>query len=110
MVIHDTLKLEHKLQLLTEGIYPLLWYPSKELKKNTNNQFNSLVWFIIHSLDEKQKLNGYQLKNVERILTLCRSTHNNWNKKIVFEKIEEADIKKFEQVQNDWWQATMFDQ
>lgn len=47
-----TLSLEHKLKLLTEGIYPLLWYPSKDLKKNSSgNEFKSLVGFVIASLD-----------------------------------------------------------
>jgi hypothetical protein len=50
----STLSLEHRLKLLTEGIYPLLWFPSKDLKKNKNgNEFKSLVGFVISSLDSK---------------------------------------------------------
>lgn len=63
--VMNTLKPEHKLTLLIDGIYPLLWYPCKELKKNKNgNQFNSLVRFIVASFDSKEKLNGYKVPHI----------------------------------------------
>ncbi len=86
-----------------------MWYPCKELNNNKGNQFTSLVWFVIDSLDEKQKLNGFQLKNFERILTLCKVTHVNWGKKIVFGKPDEAEAKRLESVEDQWWRAAMFD-
>lgn len=87
-----------------------MWYPCKEFKNNkNNNQFKSLVWFIIDSLDKKQKLNGYALKNVERILTLCKVTCVRWEKKIVFEAKVEDDVKRFEEIGHKWWKAAMFD-
>jgi hypothetical protein len=55
----ETLRLEDKLRVITKGIYPLMWYPCKELTKNKGNQFNSLVRFIISTLDKKNPLNGF---------------------------------------------------
>lgn len=98
LVIVNTLKQEDKLRLLTEGIYPLLWYPSKDLKKNKNgNNFTSLVWFIMQSFGKNEKLNGYKVRHVERILTLCSSVHVHWQNRVSFtENTTQAEQKSFD--------------
>lgn len=105
----NTLSTEHKIKLLFEGIYPLLWYPSKDLKKNKNgNEFKSLVSFIISSFDSKAKLNGYKVEGIEKILILCKTTNVDWSKKIEFVYSQDDKIA-FEKIQNKYWKAALFD-
>ncbi len=95
--------------MLVDGIYPFLWYPSKDLKKNKNgNEFKSLVSFIVGSFDSKIKFNGYKTEGIEKILILCRSTNVDWSNNIEFID-SQADKIAFEKIQNKYWKAALFD-